>query len=188
MVLPRHSKKNPASSAGFFYTCNNPKFIQIPEYSQIVENAEPVEAGLAKAPAWALQGLRPPSMLIQEKRVIVYDHREQACSYSPPTELPVTALTAREVYQSLRDAALGIRPLQRLGEQSGPGLMQVDIEGWRLTLDVDGNHLRHCQRCQSPDGREGVFDSWQRTDPVSLLSTWELAQIERLLAELKTAV
>ncbi|MGH8329295.1 MAG: DUF7693 family protein, partial [Pseudomonas fluorescens] len=36
----------------------------------------------------------------------------------------------------------------------------------------------------------GVFDSWQRygTDPVSLLSTWELAQIERLLTELKNAV
>jgi hypothetical protein len=36
----------------------------------------------------------------------------------------------------------------------------------------------------------GVLDSWQRygTDPVSLLSTWELAQIERLLTELKNAV
>ena len=102
----------------------------------------------------------------------------------------MTPLTAREVYQALRDAALGIRPLQRLGEQPGPGLVQVDIEGWRLTLGFDGDHLRHCQRCQSPDGREGVFDSWQRygTDPVSLLSRWELAQIERLLTDLKTAV
>ncbi|MHC8401708.1 DUF7693 family protein [Pseudomonas sp. MDT1-17] len=99
-------------------------------------------------------------------------------------------LTAREVYQSLRDAALGIRPLRRLDEQSEPGQVLVDIDGWRLTLDVDGTQLRHCQRCQSPDGREGVFDSWQRygTDPASLLSTWELAQIERLLTELKSAV
>jgi hypothetical protein len=40
------------------------------------------------------------------------------------------------------------------------------------------------------DGREGALDHWQRygTDPVSLLSTWELAQIVRLLAELKNAV
>ena len=40
------------------------------------------------------------------------------------------------------------------------------------------------------DGREGALDSWQRygTDPVSLLSTWELAQIERLLTKLKNAV
>ena len=40
------------------------------------------------------------------------------------------------------------------------------------------------------DGREGALDHWQRygTAPVSLLSTWELAQIERLLTELKTAV
>jgi hypothetical protein len=40
------------------------------------------------------------------------------------------------------------------------------------------------------DRREGALDRWQRygTGPVSLLSTWELAQIERLLSELKNAV
>ena len=105
-------------------------------------------------------------------------------------ETSVPPLTTREVYQQLRDAALGIRLLQRLDRQSEPGQVHVNIEGWHLTLDVDGDHLRHCQRCQSPDGREGELDSWQRygTDPVSLLSTWELAQIERLLTELKTAV
>jgi hypothetical protein len=102
----------------------------------------------------------------------------------------VPPLSAREVYQPLRDAALGIRPLTRLDEQPEPSQVQVDIEGWCLTLDFDGIGLRHCQRCQSPDGREGVFDSWQRygTDPVSLLSTWELGQIEHLLTELKNAV
>ncbi|VVP66306.1 hypothetical protein PS918_00343 [Pseudomonas fluorescens] len=90
------------------------------------------------------------------------------------------ALTAREVYQQLRDAALDLRPFKRLDQQ--PGLVQVDIEGWRLTFDVDSRHLRHCLHCQSPDGR--VFDGGHRygTDPVSLLSTWELAQLERLLA------
>ena len=99
-------------------------------------------------------------------------------------------LTAREIYQLLRDAALETRPLRLAGEPSVSGLVQVDIEGWQLTLDVDDNHLRHCQRCQSPDGRDSLFDNWQRygTDPVSLLSTWELAQIERLLNALKNAV
>lgn len=94
------------------------------------------------------------------------------------------ALTAREVCQLLRDAALGIRALQRLDTPSASGQVTIDIEGWRLTLDLDGNHLRHCQSCLGPDGREGAFETWQRygTDPVSLLSTWELAQIERLLA------
>jgi hypothetical protein len=40
------------------------------------------------------------------------------------------------------------------------------------------------------DGHQGALDRWQRygTGPVSLLSTWELAQIERLLSELKNAV
>ncbi|MFU2327875.1 hypothetical protein [Pseudomonas sp. NFX98] len=89
-------------------------------------------------------------------------------------------LTAREVYQQLRDAALDLRPFKRLEDQSGT--VQVDIEYWRFSLDVDGTHLHHCLHCQSPDGRE--FNGGQRfgTDPVSLLSTWELAQIERLLA------
>ncbi|MGL6245885.1 DUF7693 family protein [Pseudomonas sp.] len=97
-------------------------------------------------------------------------------------------LTAREVYQQLRDAALEVRPLKYLAEQPEPGHMHVDIEGWRLSLGFDGSHLLHCHRCQSPDGREGELDRWQRTDPVSLLSTWELAQIERLLTEFKNVV
>jgi hypothetical protein len=97
-----------------------------------------------------------------------------------PPETPVPPLTAREVYQQLRDAALGLRPFKRLDQQ--PGTVQVDIEGWRLSLDVDDTHLHHCLHCQSADGR--AFDGVPRfgTDPVSLLSTWELAQIERLLA------
>ncbi|MET3054909.1 MULTISPECIES: hypothetical protein [Pseudomonas] len=89
-------------------------------------------------------------------------------------------LTAREVYQQLRDAAQGIRPLRRLGAE-------VDIDGWRMTLDFDGARLHHCLRCQSVDGRQGSLDSWPRdTDPVSLLSTWELAQIEHLLVTVPT--
>ncbi|MNI59835.1 hypothetical protein D3C73_1150160 [compost metagenome] len=80
-----------------------------------------------------------------------------------------------------------MRLIDELGES---GLVHVDIEGWRLTLEVDGTHLGHCQHCRSPDGREQGHDGWQRygTDPVSLLSTWELAQIERLLGEFRSAV
>jgi hypothetical protein len=102
----------------------------------------------------------------------------------------VPPLTAREVYQQLRDAAMEARPLKRLAEQPEPDHVHVDIEGWRLSLGFDGNRLLHCQRCQSPDGREVELESWQRygTDPVSLLSTWELVQIERLLTEFKNAV
>ncbi|WP_223528915.1 hypothetical protein [Pseudomonas sp. GL-R-19] len=94
------------------------------------------------------------------------------------------ALTAREVYQPLRDAAQGICTIKRVADACGSGLVRIDIDGWRLTLDVDAGHVRHCLHGQSPDGREYAFDSGQRfgTDPVSLLSTWELAQIERLLA------
>ena len=99
-------------------------------------------------------------------------------------------LTTREIYQLLRDAALEVRPMRLIDELGESGLVHVDIEGWRLTLEVDGTHLRHCQHCRSPDGREQGHDSWQRygTDSVSLLSTWELAQIERLLGEFRSAV
>ena len=91
-------------------------------------------------------------------------------------------LTAREVYQQLRDVAQGIRTLKRLDEHAVPGQVLVDVEGWRLTLEVEANQLRHCLHCLSAQGR--TLSGWQRygTDPVSLLSTWELAQIERQLA------
>ena len=98
------------------------------------------------------------------------------------------ALTAREISQLLRDAALEVRPLRLAGEPSVSGLMQVDIEGWHLTLEVEAHQLRHCLHCLSSDGR--TLAGWQRygTDPVSLLSGWEQAQIERLLSAFKTAV
>jgi hypothetical protein len=98
-------------------------------------------------------------------------------------ETPVPPLTAREVYQQLRDAAQGIRAFERVDQSPESTHVQVDIDGWRLILEVDGKHLRHCLQGRSPDGREYAFDNGQRfgTDPVSLLSTWELAQIERLL-------
>ena len=98
------------------------------------------------------------------------------------------ALGTREIYQLLRDAALEVRPMCRVSAPDESGLVTVDIEGWHLTLEVDGTHLRHCQHCRSPDGREAGHDLWLRTDPVSLLSTWELAQVERLLGGLRSAV
>ena len=95
---------------------------------------------------------------------------------------PDHSLTAREVCQQLRDAALGLCTLRCLQAPPASGVMHVEIDGWQLSLDVEHGHLHHCQRCQSPDGR--VYERGQRygTDPVYLLSTWELAQIERLLA------
>lgn len=95
------------------------------------------------------------------------------------------ALSPREVYQQLRDAALGIRPMKRLETALTSSQVRVDIEDWQLVLDFEGNRLHHCEHCQHPDGRHGSLDTWQRygTDPVSLLSTWEMAQIERLLGQ-----
>ncbi|AVB19795.1 MULTISPECIES: DUF7693 family protein [Pseudomonas syringae group] len=92
-------------------------------------------------------------------------------------------LTTREVYQQLRDAAMGTRSLRLIGEASDSGLQQVDIEGWLLTLEITDSSPTRCRYCCCPQGREGSFESWLRTDPVSLLSGWEHAQIERLLGE-----
>ncbi|WP_439850924.1 DUF7693 family protein [Pseudomonas syringae] len=92
-------------------------------------------------------------------------------------------LTTREVYQQLRDAAMSTRPLRRVGQPSQDGLQIVDIDGWLLTLEVTESGPNRCLHCLCPDGREGSFESWLRTDPVSLLSGWEAAQIERLLGE-----
>ncbi|UQS16945.1 hypothetical protein [Pseudomonas sp. HS6] len=94
-----------------------------------------------------------------------------------------TELTTREVCQRLRDAALSVRRLQILGSRAGQ--VEVDIEGWHLLLDFDGRHLHHCELCRCRNGRVWELDTRQRfgTDPVSLLSTWELTQIEDLLRQ-----
>ena len=55
------------------------------------------------------------------------------------------ALTAREVYQVLKDVALGTRIMHRASLQTWNevynGLMTVEIDGWRLTPFNDGGTL-----------------------------------------------
>ncbi|WP_456239013.1 DUF7693 family protein [Pseudomonas arsenicoxydans] len=62
----------------------------------------------------------------------------------------------------------------------------MDVDGWLLTLFNDCDSLDYCDDCVAPDGRVGTFEDWQRhgTDPVSLLSSWEHEQLERLLSSL----
>jgi len=102
--------------------------------------------------------------------------------------LSQSTLTSREVYQTLRDLALGVRIMRRLGEHSWTqiycGLMTVEVDGWVLTFYNNCDTLDYCASCYDPDGRAYVFDSNQRygTDPVELLSTWEHQQLEKLLS------
>ncbi|WP_429581368.1 DUF7693 family protein [Pseudomonas frederiksbergensis] len=99
-----------------------------------------------------------------------------------------TPLTPREVYQILRDLALGARTMHRLGERTWTeiycGLMTVEVDSWVLTFYNDCDTLEYCDSCYAPDGRAYIFDSSQRygTDPVELLSTWEHQQLENLLS------
>lgn len=96
-----------------------------------------------------------------------------------------TVLTTREVCQLLRDIALGTRVIS-LGSTVDSGIVTVDVDGWRLGLCTSNGALASCQSCHSPDGRSASQVAWQRygTDPVELLSTWELAQVSRLIAAL----
>ncbi|WP_087673170.1 DUF7693 family protein [Pseudomonas syringae] len=99
-------------------------------------------------------------------------------------------LTAREAYQVLRDIALGVRTMRRLGEKSWTemysGMMTVETDGWVITFYNDCESLDYCDSCYCPDGRAYTFDSSQLfgTDPVELLSTWEHAQLEQLVSKL----
>ncbi|MFK7700635.1 DUF7693 family protein [Pseudomonas caspiana] len=92
-----------------------------------------------------------------------------------------TDLTARDVYQLLKDIALETRTLHTVNTHKGQ--IEIEVDGWQLTMISEGNKLSHCQACQSPEGNLGTADSWQRygTDPVKLLSIWEHAQLQRLL-------
>lgn len=99
-------------------------------------------------------------------------------------------LTAREVCQVLRDIALGLRVMRRGDALPMSGLSSectwVQADGWTLALCTAEGELISCSACQSPDGRCGSEATWQRygTDPVHLLSTWELGQVRRLLSAL----
>lgn len=92
------------------------------------------------------------------------------------------AITSREAYQCLRDAALGVAPLELLAQRAGQ--VEVGIDGWRLGLLLDNEGLACCNACLSPDGRQASLDSWQRygTNPADHLSLWERQQLERMLA------
>lgn len=94
-------------------------------------------------------------------------------------------LSARDVCQRLRDAAQGTLCVEVREMLSESGLIAVDIEGWHVLLGFAEGHLHHCEYARNCAGDEATLNTWQRygTDPVSLLSTWELAQIERLLRE-----
>ncbi|WP_341524014.1 hypothetical protein AABC73_13575 [Pseudomonas sp. G.S.17] len=100
------------------------------------------------------------------------------------------SLTAREAYQVLRDISLGVRTMRRLGTKSWTdmycGMMTVEVDGWVITFYNDCDSLDYCDSCYCPDRRAYLFDSSQQfgTDPVELLSTWEHAQLEKLLRAL----
>lgn len=103
--------------------------------------------------------------------------------------MPQSTLDAREVYQLLKDVALGVRQMSTGGTSWNElycGNVLISIDGWKLTLYNDCGELDYCEACVSPDGRVGTFESWSRfgTDPVELLSQWEHSQVEAKLQEL----
>ncbi|MCP1507225.1 hypothetical protein J2Y83_003198 [Pseudomonas marginalis] len=91
-------------------------------------------------------------------------------------------VSAREAYQVLKDMALETRVISACAATDDT--VNVEIDGWQVVLLTHGALLVGCQHCRSPDGRNGSLDSWQRygTNPVALMSTWEQAQVERLLS------
>ena len=97
------------------------------------------------------------------------------------------ALTVREVYEVLRDTALGVLAVRRLSTQTWSeiycGMMTIEVEGWVITLYNDCNSLDYCDSCYSPDGRSYDYSSPlnQGTDPVELLSSTEHELMEARL-------
>lgn len=109
---------------------------------------------------------------------------------SHPEVMLQSELDAREVYQLLKDVALGIRKMTNAGEtcwnQVYSGNATFNVDGWKVTLYNDCGELDYCDECVSPNGRVGTFETWSRfgTDPIQLLSQWERGQIEARLQEL----
>lgn len=97
----------------------------------------------------------------------------------------LNALTASEVYEILRDAAVAVRAMQRITEESWNdiycGLMTIDVDGWRITFFIDCGDLDYCDSCFSADGRRYDFSAKDGLDPVGLLSPDEHLQLEERL-------
>ncbi|WP_459205762.1 DUF7693 family protein [Pseudomonas sp. MLB6B] len=102
---------------------------------------------------------------------------------TPPRTSEAAAPSAREIYQRLREAALGVRDL-RIVARSGEGEVRVDIDGWALTLLIDAEGLARCLDCRTATGGCASLDDWPRygTNPVDLLSLWERQRVERAVS------
>ncbi|MEH6564861.1 MAG: hypothetical protein V7756_06020 [Halopseudomonas sp.] len=93
----------------------------------------------------------------------------------------------REVYQLLRNVALGLLHLERTAEgswtQVHTGSVRVQIEGHLVWLVKESGSLDHCLACQMSDGRRADQSAWAQpgTDPLELLSVWERAQLMAIL-------
>ncbi|WP_256585096.1 hypothetical protein [Pseudomonas sp. Irchel s3b2] len=94
-------------------------------------------------------------------------------------------LTAREVYEVLRDTVVTSRSMRRITQERWDeiycGLMTMDVDGWLITFFIDCGDLDYCDNCVSPDGRKYDFSSKDVFDPVGLLSPDEHRQLEELL-------
>ena len=97
-------------------------------------------------------------------------------------------LQAREVYQVLKDLALGVRNLRenRPGRwhEVSTGAMRLEVDGYTITLFKDAGLLDYCAACEAIDGRRADVHCWSGagTDPLELLSVWERMQLEKVLA------
>ncbi|WWL45856.1 hypothetical protein V5O39_12515 [Pseudomonas parakoreensis] len=74
-------------------------------------------------------------------------------------------LTARDVCQRLREAALGRLSLTHVDGPLTANHIWLDLEGWKLQVEFDGQRLHHCKQCRCPDGKEWVFGSSQFSVP-----------------------
>lgn len=68
-------------------------------------------------------------------------------------DIPLGALTARDVSQVLREVVLGRRTMVKVGSQFIERLyashFQVDIESWLITIYNDGDEPYHCASSES---------------------------------------
>ena len=96
-------------------------------------------------------------------------------------------LPAREVYQILKDVALGVRSLRRMSSRPWKdiftGTMTSEVDGWMLVLHSEGGRLGYCESCTWPDSRSASLEDWHRfgTNPVDFLSAWEREKVEQSL-------
>lgn len=100
-------------------------------------------------------------------------------------------LKCSDVVEQLRKAIRGEVAVSLVGnigwDETYAGDCEFRVGDWTIVFFNDCDELDYCDRASAPDGRVGDFDEWMDIghDPIGMLDSSEIAELEALLSSAK---